>query len=71
LIAWKAPDTRDRMVSGMTTAKIAPMLMSSTMTPKPLANSAANSIASTAAPRVADASGTSASGAVNSRQPAT
>lgn len=58
-------------MSGMTTAKIAPMLMSSTMTPKPLANSAANSIASTAGPRTADASGTSASGAVNTRQPVT
>jgi hypothetical protein len=55
----------------MTTAKIEPMLMSSTITPKPLVNSAANSIARTTGPRADDASGTSASGAVNTRQPAT
>ena len=70
-MAWNAPDTRDRTLGGMTTAKIAAMLMSSTITPNPLVNSAANSMTSTAAPCTPEASGTSASGAVNTRQPAT
>ena len=43
-MAWNAPDTRDRTLGGMTTAKIAAMLMSSTITPNPLVNSAANSM---------------------------
>ncbi len=33
MTAWNAPVTRDRSVSGITAAKIAPMLMSRTMTP--------------------------------------
>jgi hypothetical protein len=55
----------------MTTAKIAAMLMSSTITPNPLRNSAANSMTSTVPPCARAASGTSASGPVNTRQPAT
>ena len=54
----------------MTAAKIDPTLMSSTITPKPDPNSAANSSASTTG-RGPPASGTSSSGAVNSTQPTT
>jgi hypothetical protein len=71
LIAWNAPLTRARIVSGMTTAKIAPMLMSSSITPKPLRNSAAKSITRMSALPWTGASGTRASGAVNTRHPAT
>ena len=56
------------MSFGITAAKIAPMLMSRAMTPKPEMNSAANSIARMTGLGPA-AAGTSASGAVNSRQP--
>jgi len=49
-MAENAPPTRDRTVSGMTAAKIEPMLMSSTITPKPRRNSEANSISSTTGP---------------------
>ena len=45
--------------------------MSSTITPNPLANSAANSISSTGTPWTLAASGTSASGSVKTKQPAT
>jgi hypothetical protein len=48
-------------VSGIIAAKIAPIAMSSTITPNPLANSAANSISSTATPCTLSASGASAS----------
>jgi hypothetical protein len=55
-------------VAGITAAKIAPMLISSTITPKPEMNSAANSTASTSG-SLPWASGQATSGAVNSRQP--
>jgi hypothetical protein len=71
LIDWNAPDTRERIVSGITTPKIAAMLMSSTMTPKPLNAQAANSITRVSAPGPGAASGTSTSGTVKTRQPAT
>ena len=57
-------------MSGITAAKIVPMLMSSIITPKPERNSAVNSmnkISEDAAVRQRH----STSGAVNSRQPAT
>ena len=60
--------TRDRSASGITAAKIAPMLISSIITPNPLANSAVNNSSRTSGER---ASGTSISGAVKTRQPAT
>ena len=56
-------------MSGITAAKIAPMLMSSTITPNLDPNSAANSMASTSK-WLPCASGHNTSGAVNSRQPA-
>jgi len=59
--------TRDLSLSGITAAKIAPMLMSRTMTPNPAPNSAPNSIAKMTG-RGPAASGTSASGAVKMRQ---
>jgi hypothetical protein len=71
LIDWNAPDTRDRIATGITTPKIAAMLISSTMTPNPLQKNAANSISSVTMPCPARARGTSASGTVNTRHPAT
>ena len=62
---------RDRIAAGITTAEIAPIEMSSTITPNPLVNSAANSISSTGTPWKPAASGASASGRVKTKQPAT
>ena len=47
------------------------MLMSSTMTPNPLAKQDANSISSMSIRCAGEASGTSASGTVNTKHPAT
>jgi hypothetical protein len=63
LTAWNAPVTRDRSVSGMIAAKITPMVMSSTISPNPDTNSAANSMARTSG-MAPCASGHSTSGAV-------
>ena len=58
------------MASGITAAKIAPMLMSSTMTPYPERNSAVNTMIRISG-RGPVASGMRTMGAVNTTQPRT